>query len=98
MKVPPLGAALGTGTTILVSVHVVGMPATPPKVTVLPLTWLAPKFWPLIVTAVPTGPCPGNTLVIPGKVPTRKYTALLVPLAVVGTTICPVLEPDGMAA
>jgi len=49
----PVVAPVGTGTTMLVALQLVGVPAVPLNVTVL-LPWLAPKFAPAIVTEVPT--------------------------------------------
>ena len=51
----PVVAALGTGTVMLVAFQFVGMPAIPLNVTVL-VACVAPKFLPVIVTEVPTGP------------------------------------------
>jgi hypothetical protein len=50
----PVVAPLGTGTVILVSLQLVGVPTVPLNVTVL--VPCAPKFVPVIVTAVPTDP------------------------------------------
>jgi hypothetical protein len=58
----PVVAPLGTGTTMLVADQVVGVAVVPLNVTVLaPL--VAPKFAPVIVIDVPTGPFVGATLV-----------------------------------
>jgi hypothetical protein len=57
----PVVAPTGTGTVILVSLHRLGVPATPLKVTVLAPCAL-PKFVPVIVTVVPTPPEVGDTL------------------------------------
>jgi len=54
----PVLAPLGTGTAMLVALQLVGVALTPPKVTVL-APCVAPKFAPLIVTEVPTGPDDG---------------------------------------
>jgi hypothetical protein len=51
----PVVAPLGTGTTMLVGPQLVGVPAVPPNVTVL-VPCVAPKFVPVIVTDVATGP------------------------------------------
>jgi hypothetical protein len=56
----PVVAPEGTGTVMLESLQVVGVPATPLKVTVL-LPYVAPKPEPLMVTEVPTGPPVGAT-------------------------------------
>jgi hypothetical protein len=54
----PVEAPAGTGTTILVALQLVAAAAVPLKVTVL-VPCDAPKFIPMIVTAVPTGPLVG---------------------------------------
>jgi hypothetical protein len=51
----PVVAPTGTGTTMLVAAHVVGVAAVPLNVTVL-VPCLVPKFAPAMVTGVPTGP------------------------------------------
>jgi hypothetical protein len=61
----PVVAPAGTGTTMLVADHVVGVAAVPLNVTVL-APWLAPKLLPLIVTAVAAGPVDGDRLVSVG--------------------------------
>ena len=63
----PVVAPAGTGTTRLVADHVVDIPVVPLNVTVF-VPWLAPKFVPVIVTAVPTGPLDGARLVSVGGV------------------------------
>ncbi len=57
----PVVAPLGTGTTMLVEVQVVAVPATVLNVTVLD-PWLEPKFVPVTVTEVPNGPEDGLML------------------------------------
>jgi len=52
----PVVAPFGTGTTMLVLLHVVTGAAVPLKVTVLPATCVAPKFVPVMVIAVPITP------------------------------------------
>jgi hypothetical protein len=59
----PVVAPLGTGSTTLVALQLVGVPAVPLNVTVL-VPRFAPKFVPAIVTAVPTDPEPGLTLLM----------------------------------
>ena len=59
----PVVAPAGTGTTMLVSLHAVGVAAVPLNVTV---PGVAPKLVPAIVTAVPAGPDAGVRLVMPG--------------------------------
>jgi len=61
----PVVAPVGTGATITVLPQVLGVAVTPLKVTLLRF-WLAPKFEPLIVTAVPTCPTVGERVVITG--------------------------------
>ena len=83
----PVVAPVGTGTTILLALQLVGIAVTPLKVTELP-PWLDPKFDPLIVTTVPTRPAVGERVVIlgddrcPGQLLTRLLTLRLpIPLA-----------------
>jgi len=61
----PVVAALGTGATIDAEFHFVGLAATPLKVTVL-VPCVEPKFFPVIVTDVPTTPDVGERLVMEG--------------------------------
>jgi hypothetical protein len=70
----PVVAPLGTGTTMLVALQLVGVPAVPLKVTVLVLC-VAPKLLPVIVTNVPTGPVLGLALLMLGA-PTPLPAAL----------------------
>jgi len=90
----PLVAPEGTVATIDVGLQPVAVAANPLNVTVL-APCVAPKFVPVIVTDVPTGPELGDKLVTVGPVPgTVKLTPLLtVPLAV--TTTGPVVAPVG---
>src|SRR6266403_295729 len=55
----PVVAPVGTGTTMLVADQLVGVAAVPLNVTVL-VPLVAPKFVPVIVTAVATGPLVGE--------------------------------------
>jgi hypothetical protein len=55
----PLVAPAGTGTLMVVADHVVGVAGFPLKVTAL-VPCVAPRFVPVIVTAVPTGPLAGE--------------------------------------
>ena len=64
----PVVAPLGTGTTIIVALQLVGSPAVPLNVTVL-VPCVAPKFVPVIVTDVPTGPDVALRLVMLGPPP-----------------------------
>jgi len=87
----PLAAPPGTGTTICVLLQLVGVAEVPLKLTVL-APCVAPKFVPVIVTDVPTGPDVGDRLLIIGG--TAKLIALLdFPLTV--TTIFPLDAPVG---
>jgi hypothetical protein len=61
----PVAAAEGTVTVMLVSLHSVGVPPTPLKVTEL-LPCVAPKLVPLTTTEVPTVPLVGERAVIDG--------------------------------
>jgi hypothetical protein len=61
----PVVAPVGTGATMLVALQLVGVAAVPLNVTVLS-PCAAPKFAPLIVTDVPTGPEVGERLPIIG--------------------------------
>jgi len=51
----PVVAPLGTITVMLVAPQLVGVPAVPLNVTVL-APCVVPKFVPVIITGVPTGP------------------------------------------
>ena len=51
----PVVAPLGTGTVMLVALQLVGVPAVPLNVTEL-VPCVAPKFVPVRMTEVPTGP------------------------------------------
>jgi len=73
----PVVVPEGTGTTILVAPQLVGVAAAPLKLTVL-VPCVAPKFVPVMVTDVPTGPDVGERLVILGvEGVTVKPTPLL---------------------
>jgi hypothetical protein len=61
----PVIAPAGTGTTMLVALQLVGVAVVPLNVTVLD-PCVVPKFVPVIVTDVPTGPELGVTLLIVG--------------------------------
>src|SRR5256712_8575946 len=82
----PVVAPVGTGTTMLVAAHVVGVAVEPLKVTVL-VPLVAPKFVPVIVTDVATGPLVGARLVMLGGVPTVNETPLLATPPTVTTTL-----------
>lgn len=51
----PIAAPAGTGTVMLVSLQLVGVPFTPANETML-VPWVAPKNVPVMVTTVPAGP------------------------------------------
>lgn len=61
----PVAAPVGTGTTTLVVLQVVGTAETPPNVTVLELC-AAPKFVPEMVTDEPTSPEAGIRITMVG--------------------------------
>jgi len=90
----PEVAPVGTGTTMLLALQLVGLAVVPLKVTVL-VPWVAPKFVPVMVTEAPIIPDDGDKLEIPGV--TVKPTPLLgAPLTL--TTTLPVLAPLGTGA
>ncbi len=89
----PVVAPLGTGTTMLVALQLVGVPAVPLNVTVL-VPWLEPKLVPEIVMDVPTAPEVGDKLVMLGVGNTVKLTPLLATPETVTTTF-PVVAPFG---
>lgn len=93
----PLVAPLGTGATMLVAFQPVGVAAVPVNVTVL-APCDAPKFVPVIVTGVPTGPLVGFRLLIlgVGGVTVKATPLLFTP--VTSTTTFPVVAPVGTAA
>src|SRR5215475_8368129 len=89
----PVVALDGTGTTMLVADQLVGVAVVPLKATVLE-PCVAPKFVPVIVTEVATGPLVGDKLVMLGAAMTVKLTPLLASALAVTTTL-PVVAPDG---
>jgi hypothetical protein len=90
----PVVAPVGTGTTMLVALQLVGVPAVPLNFTVL-VPCVAPKLVPVIVTEVPTGPDVGLRLVMLGTADvTVKLTPLLATPPIVTTTF-PVVAPLG---
>jgi len=89
----PEVAPLGTGTTMLVGLQLVGVAAVPLKVTVL-VPCGAPKVVPVMVTEAPTGAEVGFRLVMLGAGTTVKGTPLLEKPASVTTTF-PVVAPLG---
>jgi hypothetical protein len=89
----PVVAAFGTVTLIDVALQLTMVAAAPLKRTTL-LPWLVPKFWPLMVTAVPAAPLAGESDVMLGPGVTVKVTPLLVvPPATIVTG--PVVAPAG---
>jgi hypothetical protein len=89
----PVVAPVGTGTTILVADQLVGVAAAPLNVTVL-APCVAPKFVPVSVTDVPTGPLVGALLVKAGGTTTVNERPLLTPPSTVTTTL-PEVDPVG---
>lgn len=61
----PVVAPVGTVVAMLVALQLVAVAGVPLKVTVL-VPWVAPKFAPVIVTAVPTTPEVGFKLAMAG--------------------------------
>src|ERR1700704_1790821 len=89
----PVVAPVGTGTAMLVADQLVGVAAVPLNVTVL-LPRVAPKLVPTTVTAVPTGPLVGDTLVRIGATVTVYGSAILARRPTVTTTV-PAVAPVG---
>lgn len=56
------------------------------------------KFWPLMVTCVPTGPPVGVKSLMDGAAPTTKFALVVAKPFVVETTIGPVVAPVGTKA
>src|SRR6266704_1890798 len=83
----PVVAPLGTGTTMLGSLQLVGVATVPLKVTVL-VPCVAPKLVPVIVTDVPNGPDVGFKLVMLGGSVTVKLMPLLT-MPLMDTTTLP---------
>src|SRR5204863_3406847 len=91
----PVVAPVGTGTVRLVALQLVGVATVPLNATVL-VPCVAPKFAPVIVTAVPIGPDVGLSVVIDGGTVTVKGAPLLERPPTVTTTF-PVVAPLGTA-
>ncbi len=90
----PVVAPVGTGTVILVALQAVAVPAVPLNLTVL-VPWVAPKFVPVMITELPTGPELGLKLAMFIRaVVTVKLTPLLATPPTVTTTF-PVVAPLG---
>jgi hypothetical protein len=88
----PEVAPVGTGAVIDVLLQFVGDAIAPLKVTVL-LPCEPPKFVPLIVTAVPTGPAAGDRPVMEGTVTVNVTLLLVSPFT--STATGPVVVPTG---
>jgi hypothetical protein len=86
----------GTGATMLVSLHEVGVAATPLKVMVL-APCVPPKFVPVMVIEVPITPEVGLRLVSVGGTVTVKFTPLLT-IGVIVTVTGPLVAPAGTGA
>jgi len=92
----PVVAPLGTGALILVVLQLVGVATVPLNVTVL-APCVPPKFFPPIVTAAPTGPDVGVSMVMLGGAVTVNLTPVLdSPLTL--TTTSPVVALLGTSA
>jgi hypothetical protein len=72
----PVVAPDGTYAVMAVALQLVGVAVVPLKVTVL-VPCVAPKFWPVSVTKLPTGPAAGLRLVMFGGHTIPKLTSLL---------------------
>jgi len=90
----PVVAPLGTGATMLDAVQLVGVAVVPLNLTVL-VPGAVPKFVPLIVTDVPTGPLPGETFVIDGPAVVTVNVGALLATPPTLTTTPPVVAPAG---
>ena len=90
----PVVAPVGTGTVMLVSLQLVGIAGVTLNVTLLD-PWEAPKFVPVIVTRVPTGPELELRLVIVGTGEVTKKNALLLATPPTVTTTFPGIAPVG---
>src|SRR5262249_5940552 len=90
----PVVAPDGTVVTMEVDVQLVGVAGVPLNLSV---PWAEPKFVPVMVTDVPTGPELVERLVMLGAGTTVKATPLLAKLLTV-TTILPVVAPAGTTA
>src|ERR1700682_5206083 len=84
----PEAAPIGTGTTISVSLQLVGAAGVPLRVTVL-ASFVAPKFTPMIFTRSPAAAAGGEREEITGTIPTKKTRPLLVASPTVVTTTLP---------
>src|SRR5205807_1981735 len=89
----PVVAPAGTGVTMLVADHNVGVAGVPLNATLL-LPCVAPKFVPVIVTGAPTAPLVGASNVSVAVGTTVNVTALLATPPTV-TVTGPVVAPPG---
>ena len=89
----PVVATVVTGTTMDPALQFVGVAIVPLNVTVL-VPCVDPKFVPVSVTSVPTGPDIGDRLAILG-VGSTVNTAVLLDSELLVTTTFPALEPAG---
>jgi hypothetical protein len=89
----PAVAPAGTATTMLVAFQLDTVALVPLNATV-PVPWVAPKFAPAMVTAVPTTPEVGDKLLMLGAGSTVKLEPLLAYAPTVTTTF-PVVAPLG---
>ena len=91
----PVVAPTGTGTTIAPGPQLEGTAGVPLKFTEL-APRVAPKFVPVIVTAVPTGPEIGDRLVIDGAVDVTVKFAPSLDNPFTVTTTFPVVATTGI--
>ncbi len=93
----PVVAPAGTVTAMLVALQLVGVAAVPLNVTVLD-PWVAPKFVPVIVTEVPTGPDVGlRLLMLGGATPVPLSGIVSGTISMLsGTLTPPVREPTAV--
>jgi hypothetical protein len=89
-------APVGTCAMMLVALQLNACAGAPLSITVL-VPWVAPKFAPVIVIALPTGPDVGDMLLMLGEPVTVKFTPLLGTLETV-TTTDPEVAPVGTGA
>ena len=93
----PVVAPAGTGATIDVAPQEVIVEAAVPLNDKVPVPCGVPKFVPVIVTGVPTGPVVGDRLVMLGAATTVNVGPLL-GTEFTATTAPPVVAPDGTVA
>jgi hypothetical protein len=93
-KTFPVLAPDGIGTTMLVTLQLVGLPAVPLNVTVL-FPCAEPKPDPLMVTDVPTTPPLGDILLMLGSNEVTVNSTPLVRPPPTDTTTSPVVAPAG---